>query len=95
MTDKLMWESGCGRLSLDLTPDDAAKGYHSGACDQDITELMADPRILAQLEALDPELVRQYLREYGCWDDWELQSAWDNHERVLWLACGDLVDGGN
>jgi len=88
------WTSGCGRLELNLSADQAARGYHSGQCDADIAELKQVPEIKAQLLALDAGLVRECLREYGGWDSAELSNHNDNLERLLWIACGDLVDQG-
>jgi len=88
------WTSGCGRLELNLSADQAARGYHSGRCDADIVELKQVPEISAQLLALDTGLVRECLREYGAWNSAELSSHGDNLERLLWIACGDIVDQG-
>jgi large repetitive protein len=32
------------------------------------------------------------LDEYGAWDDKELRDHAQNLQRILWLACGDIVD---
>jgi hypothetical protein len=90
--DALLWESGCGRLTLTLTEADAHAGYHSGDCEADILDLMADRIIRDQLDALDPQTVTEYLREFGAWPDDDLADHHHNLMRVLWLACGDLVE---
>jgi hypothetical protein len=87
-----IWTSGCGRLELNLNADQAARGYHSGQCDADIAELKQVPEIKAQLLALDIGLVRECLREYGAWDSAELSNHSDNLDRLLWIACADIVD---
>jgi hypothetical protein len=68
-------------------------GYHSGACDLDIEELMSLDSIKAQLSGIAPQVLSDELKEYGAWDDSELSNHSDNLARILWLACGDLVDG--
>jgi hypothetical protein len=68
-------------------------GYHSGACDSDIEELMELDSIKAQLSGIAPQVLSEELKEYGAWDDSELSNHSDNLARILWLACGDLVDG--
>jgi len=32
------------------------------------------------------------LQEYGGWEPAQLANHADNLERLLWIACGDLVD---
>jgi hypothetical protein len=86
------WTSSSGRIELNLTPAQYSAGYHSGQCDADIGELMRDPEIFAQLVAVNPIHLREELREYGAWDDDDLASHAANLARLLWLACGDLVD---
>lgn len=86
------WTDSSGRLELQLSLDQAARGYHSGACDLDIQALQQDSSISSQLLALDPRLVAAALKEYGAWDSVELSNHSDNLERLLWIACGDLVD---
>jgi len=88
------WSSGCGRLELELALDDAAQGYHQGDCDADIKQLRAVPYISAQLAALDPALVSHCLKEYGAWDDEERADHQANLDRLLWIACGDLMEEG-
>lgn len=88
-----MWFStSSGLIELELTQDDVATGYHTGACDNDITDLRRIPRIAAQLDAIDPALLRAELKEWGAWDDEQLADHDENQSRILWLACGDLFD---
>lgn len=86
------WSDSSGRLELALSVDQAARGYHSGACDLDIEALMQDPDVSAQLLAFDPLQVAAALKKYGTWDSEDLANHADNLARLLWLACGDLVD---
>ena len=86
------WNDGCPFVELALLPDDARCGYHQGQCDADIADLRRVPYIAAQLDALDPELMRRALREWGAWDADDLADDDANRDRLLWLACGDIVD---
>jgi hypothetical protein len=54
---------------------------------------MQHPAIIKQLNALKPALVRDELKEYGAWDSDELANHADNLTRLLWIACGDLIEG--
>lgn len=87
-----IWESSSGRIALNLSMNEASRGYHSGACDLDIAELRTMAHIDNQLKAIDPVLLISELKEYGAWDSEELANHEDNLDRLLWLACGDLVD---
>mgnify|MGYP006276363557 FL=1 len=86
------WTDSYGRLELQLSLDQAAQGYHRGACDADIAALMQDQTISSQLSKLDPEIVRDCLKEYGAWDQEELSNHNANLERLLWIACGDIQE---
>ncbi len=88
-----MWfstSSGC--IELQLTKEQAGFGYHQGQCDADIAYLRQEPRIKRQLAKIDPALLRDELREWGAWDDDELSDHDANLDRILWLACGDIID---
>ena len=89
---KLIWSSSSGRIELDLTIEQISKGYHTGQCDADIAELRHHPKIASQLVLLKPKLVASELKEYGAWDDVELLDHENNLDRLLWIACGDLIE---
>jgi hypothetical protein len=40
----------------------------------------------------DPEACRLYLRNYGAWDDAELQDHTSNLERLVWITGCDLSE---
>jgi hypothetical protein len=50
------------------------------------------PSIKKQLDRLDPDRVREVLRNYGAWDQAELSDHDANLGRLLWIACGDIVE---
>lgn len=87
------WGSSSGRIELAIEPEDAACGSHQGQCDEDVLALSRVPYIEEQLATIDPALLRDELREYGAWDDEQLADHEQNLQRLLWLACGDIVDG--
>ena len=85
-----MWYStSSGRIELQLTKDQAMTGSHQGACDDGVAYLRTVPAIRHQLAKVDPETLRDELREYGAWEDEELADHDENLSRLLWLACGD------
>jgi hypothetical protein len=86
-----LWAS-FNRLEIQLEREDAFIGYHSGDCQDDVLNLMNEPYIKEQLDEIDPEKLKTELEEYGTWDDKELSNHEDNKMRILWLACGDIVD---
>lgn len=91
-TKKHWFTTSSGRIEFQLTLEQAEKGYHSGACDSGIAELLTDPGIAATLAALDPALLAEELEEYGAWEADELANHADNIARLLWTACGDIVE---
>ena len=88
-----MWyTSGSGLIELQLTKQQAATGSHSGSCDNDIAYLRQLPAIKRQLAKLEPETLAKELKEYGAWDEIELQDHDQNLTRILWIACGDIAE---
>ena len=91
-----MWYStGSGRIELRITKAQAACGSHQGQCDDDVMGLSEVPAIARQLRKIDPELLRMELKEFGAWDETELQDHTQNLQRILWIACGDITDRMN
>lgn len=87
-----MWFiSSNGKIELNITKTQAMKGSHSGACDADIAELRNLPAIRRQLAKIKPEVLREELIDYG-WNDDELEDHDANLSRILWVACGDIVE---
>ncbi len=91
----MLWTESLGRIELQITRAQAHTGSHQGQCDADIAELRRVPAIRRQLEKLPAPLVAECLREYGAWDDAELSDHDANLSRLLWVACGDIVEGNN
>jgi hypothetical protein len=87
------WTSSSGRIELNIPYGMESIGYHSGACDRDIEELMELDSIKAQLFGIAPQVLSEELKEFGAWDSEELANHQNNLARILWIACGDLVDG--
>jgi len=81
------------RFEIKLTRAQAATGYHSGACDEDIADLLKEPAIARQFRRIDPAAIRAELREYGAWSDEELGDETQNRARILWIAAGNIVEG--
>lgn len=88
----MIYLSGSGRIELKITKKQAELGYHSGECAPDVEYLKGVPQIARQLKGIDPELLREELRE---WSDWDVSNHEENLLRLLWLACGDIVERGN
>lgn len=80
------------RFSIDMTLEQAKSVSHSGDCEPDVLELMKDPEIQAQLEAISPEVLSEELRGYGAWEEKDRLDLQTNRERILWLAGGNIID---
>ena len=81
-----------GRIELCLTKTQAARASHPGPCDRDVLELSKVPAVRRQLDKLDPEVLRQELKEYGAWDAADLEDHTANLQRILWIAAGDIIE---
>lgn len=88
-----MWyTSGSGRIELKLTKKEANIGSHQGPCDNDIAYLKTLPHIKRQLDKIDKDVLIKELGEYGAWNDGELLNHEANLDRILWIACGDILE---
>lgn len=86
------WNSGCGCIELDMTTEQAQSVSHQGRCDDDAAYLIKLPGIKRQLDQIDNELMIKVLKEYGIWDNEELQDNNDNRLRLVWIAGGDIAE---
>ena len=86
------WTDSYGFIELTITKAQEHAGHHQGQCDRDIADLRRVPSIKKQLDRLDPDRVREVLRDYGAWDQAELSDHDANLDRLLWIACGDIVE---
>jgi len=86
------FSTGSGLIEFQLNLDDARQGHHQGQCDDDIASLRNVPYISETLAKINPETLRQELREYGAWDNDELANHEENLNRILWIACGDICE---
>lgn len=78
---------------ITLSMEEAETGYHSGDCSDDIERLKKQPHIRKQLDEINPESLRNELKEFGAWTEEELSDHEDNLSRILWDACAKIVDG--
>lgn len=93
MNNEILWfTSGCGRIEIGMTMDDAKSAAHQGQCDEDVLALSKVPEIERRLEAIDPSVLARELQEYGAWDENELADHRQNLQRILWLACNDITE---
>lgn len=75
-----------------MTLSDAEKCTHPGPCDSDVSEAMQLPYIAKQLKKLGKEQLKKELRDYGAWDDTELDNHEENLSRWVWICAGSIVD---
>lgn len=88
----MYYTSGSGRIELKLTKEQANIGCHQGQCDNDIAYLRTIPAIKRQLNKLDKDILANELKEFGAWDAEQLENHEENLNRILWIACGDIID---
>jgi len=88
-----MWFStSSGRIELKMTKTQAESAAHSGRCDDDVAFLTREKSIARQLAKIDPDLLRDELREYGAWDEQELVDHDQNLARIVWIAAWDITE---
>lgn len=89
----MYWTCGSGLISLQMTKAQARGASHSGRCDDDVANLLRDPKIARQVAEWDPATLAAELKEYGAWDAEELADHDANVTRMVWLAAGDIAEG--
>lgn len=80
------------RFVIDMYLDDAYTGSHQGQCDDDVEYLVKRSDISTQLDKIDPLLIRAELKEYGAWNEKELDDQEQNRRRIVWIACGQIIE---
>jgi hypothetical protein len=89
---KYWYTSSSGKVEIQLTMEQAERGGHSGSVDLDIAALRNVPEIKSQLEALSMDAVIEELFNSGAYDMEDLLDHDQNLSRILWFACGDIVE---
>jgi hypothetical protein len=87
----MIWEGNYG-VAIDISIEDAEQCSHMGDCAMDVNALMREPYIRKQLDGVDVEKLKKELKDYGAWSDQELDDHKANLQRILWLACGNIVE---
>lgn len=86
-----MWAS-FNRFEIKMTLQQAESCSHPGECLGDVEMLIEEPLIKRQRKKIDPELIRTELREYGAWEDWQLENDDMNWARILWIGANDISE---
>lgn len=82
--------SSHGMIELVIKLEDAHQGSHQGQCDNDISDLMEEEYIKVQLDNVKDEALQYELKGFG--DDFHIGDRETLLSRLLWIACGDIVD---
>ncbi len=81
------------RFELELTEEQALSVSVGGQDALPAVEVvLQDPKIIAQLNAIGIDNLRDELYEYGAWDNDELTNDATNQERIIWIAGGNIRD---
>jgi hypothetical protein len=89
------YSSSSGAIEIQMSLEEARSGSHQGQCDDDVATLAKLPHIAAQLAEIEPKTLRHELQDYGAWDETALADHDENLQRILWIACGDIVENEN
>lgn len=82
-----------GLLVSELPPQCVSDCSHPGPCDSDVAAWSHRLDIAGALKPV-ADLARDYLREFGAWDDLDDADVQTLAERVLWVACRDAAENG-
>ncbi len=85
---KYWWSSSSGRIELQIPEEAIGDCSHPGPCDADVAYWVP----LLGLDTIDRKVIETELQEYGAWDDLSTVDLKTLHERLVWVACGDLFD---
>ena len=78
--------------TIELTIEEARSAAHQGPCDIDVRALSEVEHIAKQLDAIGADEIREEIGEIGAWDEEELKDDDENRQRLLWIACGHIVE---
>lgn len=81
------------RFCLEITKEQASPCFHPGPCDSDVYDLSLVPAIRRQFAKIPPEDIAVELKEYGAWNEEDLKDHAENIQRILWIACADIMEG--
>lgn len=79
-------------FDLYFTRQDVDSVPLSGQCDDAVKIIAKKPYIERQFANIDNSKLINELKEYGAWDNVELQDKQANIERIIWIACGDIKE---
>ncbi len=82
-------------VELELTEECVRDCAASGAVDDAVAYWLTVPQVARQLETLTLEDSARILYGYGAWAAGELRDLETNKGRILWIAAGDIRDGGD
>lgn len=82
-------------FEITLSAEVAKLCSRSGDCDDDVTRCLALPEVAAELKKLDKNNLLKELKEYGAWDDSELNNHDENLKRILWITAGNIREENN
>jgi len=80
------------RFEIKMSMLQARCGSHQGSCDDDVKDLLSLPEIKRQLRKIGPDPIKEELKEYGAWSEEELNDVEQNKARIIWIACGNIVE---
>lgn len=88
--DDMIWAStSSGRIEIGFTKGQLDDLPMSGNVDAYVHRLSLETSLKKQLDAIDPEVLKDELAEYGAWDDEELEDHEENLQKILWLLGSD------
>jgi len=89
MANTKTWYGNYG-VSIRLTKADALNVSQAGDMSSQVCDLLQKGYVKKQADKIDPVALCDELRDYGAWDNDQLQDHKANLERLVWIAGGDI-----
>lgn len=89
---RTLWNSSNYGNDLKLTRQDAMNCSVSGDNEPSVKIVMDKPYVKSQLQNLDKEKLKRELKEYGAWDDNQLNDHSENLMRWVWISASDISE---
>ena len=80
------------RFEIKMTLEQAKSVSHQGDCLSGVLELLKNKEYMQQFKKIRLSDIAAELKEYGAWDEEELNNIVDNQQRITWIAGCRIVE---
>ena len=80
------------RFEIEMILKQAKSVSHCGECLPNVLELLKNKEYMRQFKKIKLSDIAAELKEYGAWDEEELNDVIENQQRITWLAGCQIVE---